>query len=63
MMSKLHDDLEVEQAELDSDVPVDHFGDLSETSDTLSKMELNTLDDPLGKNPEIGEWTCNNPNL
>ena len=51
------DDLEAEPTDVEDKVSVDHFGDLSETNGTSSTVILNTLDDPLGKSPEIGEWS------
>jgi uncharacterized membrane protein YjjP (DUF1212 family) len=58
-MSKANNDEEVEQSNSDQPYthpPTDHFGDLVEATNPASKIDLNTLDDPLGQHPEIGEW-------
>ncbi|KAF9513658.1 hypothetical protein BS47DRAFT_1329372 [Hydnum rufescens UP504] len=55
-MSKADNVIEGPQDHTGADASADHFGGLLEASNPVSNRELNTLDDPLGKNPAIGEW-------
>ncbi|KAF9511816.1 hypothetical protein BS47DRAFT_1363573 [Hydnum rufescens UP504] len=55
-MSKANNEVGPEQSSSDcpyTHPPADHFGDLVETTNPASKLDLNTLDDPLGQHPEI----------